>query len=81
MHSFSDTVARPTAWKTCGNHAGPAPPGEPDMLMEQMHWLDSVATEFRLAAARPWIPFDPRPTPGSRCRCGYHAARGAGTTR
>ncbi len=60
--------------------ARPTPPGEPDVLMEQIHWHDSVAYEYRLAAARPWFPFDPEPR-RITCGCGYHAARRAATTR
>ena len=61
--------------------AGPTlPPGEPDMLMEQIHWNDSVANAFRLAASRPWVPGDPRPLQIT-CECGFHAARHAATTK
>lgn len=54
----------------------PTPPGEPDTLMEQVHWHDSVANEYRVAAARPWMPFEPEPRQVA-CECGYHVARRA----
>jgi hypothetical protein len=47
---------------------GSVPPGD---LMERVHWNDAVADEYRLAAARPWLPFDPEPSQ-IRCLCRFH---------
>ncbi len=60
--------------------SGPSSPGEPDVLMEEIHWNDSVANEYRFAASQPWLPFEPDPETIT-CGCGYHARRRAGTTK
>jgi hypothetical protein len=49
---------------------------EADLIIERLHWRDAVAVQYRLAAARPWLPFDPSPQQVT-CQCGYHAARQA----
>src|SRR4051794_1890218 len=36
-------------------------------VVDQLHWLVAVAGEYRHAAARPWLPFDPSP---QRVTCG-----------
>ena len=59
--------------------AAPVSAGEPDLLMERVHWHDSVANAYRLASAQPWLPLDPVPR-NIICRCGYHAARSSRTT-
>jgi hypothetical protein len=45
-----------------------------DAIIERVHWHDAVANQYRLAASRPWVPFDPSPE-GVTCECGQHAAR------
>jgi hypothetical protein len=60
--------------------SAPLPPGEPDLLCDDVHWNDSVADAYRRAASRPWLPFEPNP--GSiTCGCGYHRKQSAGTAR
>jgi hypothetical protein len=50
--------------------------GDVDAIIEEVHWHDAVADQYRLAASRPWFPFEPSPGRVS-CRCSYHAARRA----
>jgi hypothetical protein len=52
---------------------GAKPIHEPDEIMERIHWNDAVADEYRRAAARPWLPFDPDPRQ-VLCKCGFHTA-------
>jgi hypothetical protein len=49
-----------------------------DVIIEQVHWHDAVADQYRLAATHPWLPFDPSPQRVT-CKCSYHAARPAKT--
>lgn len=42
-----------------------------DAILDRVHWNDSVAFEYRKAATRPWLPFDPDPR-SIVCACGYH---------
>jgi hypothetical protein len=50
-----------------------------DVIIEHAHWLDAVANQYRIAAARPWLLFDPSPQRVT-CECGYHANRRARAT-
>jgi hypothetical protein len=45
-----------------------------ESIIERVHWHDAVAGQYRIAAARPWLPFDPSPWRVT-CECSYHAAR------
>ena len=49
---------------------------EADVIIDRVHWDDAVANRYRLAAARPWLPFDPSPQRVT-CQCSYHVARQA----
>jgi hypothetical protein len=44
-----------------GSFGRDLPPGEIELVMEEVHWLDAVASEYKLAAARPWGLRDPDP--------------------
>ena len=54
--------------------AAPLAPGQPDLLMEKVHWHDSVAYAYFSASSRPWVPFDPEPK-RITCSCGFHKPR------
>jgi hypothetical protein len=56
------------------NSAGAMRPDDLGLLMEQVHWDDAVADEYRLAAAHPWLPFDPESN-RIMSKCGFHMAR------
>ena len=47
---------------------------EAESIIERIHWHDAVAGQYRIAAARPWLPFDPSPWQVT-CECSYHTAR------
>ena len=63
-----------TAWL----NSNPQPSGQDDDLMDRAHWSDAVAKAYRFAAARPWLPLEPRPEK-IRCECGFHRGRVPGS--